>query len=48
MQDREISGFHEYGEYSIKVNYDPNTGEIKVAVLDALDDAIETIHITNA
>jgi hypothetical protein len=35
------------GEYIIKIVYDNETGAIEVAVLDELQDVIETIIITN-
>ena len=37
----------DFGEYIVTATYDENTGEIKVSVLDELQEEIESITITN-
>jgi hypothetical protein len=37
----------DFGEYIVTATYDEKTGEIKVSVLDELQEEIESITITN-
>jgi hypothetical protein len=37
----------DFGEYIVTATYNENTGEIKVSVLDELQEEIESITITN-
>jgi hypothetical protein len=37
----------DFGEYIVIATYDENTGEIKVSILDELQEEIESITISN-